>query len=654
MSVGIAVLGGVLDNQLLIYIVVDGELVVVGKVLCRIFADGGGIQAGETDGVGSVGVGKGLPIQILAGWQFVVFIHHSLVGGIGDILDHSFVLVSADIANTADGRYLVAVLFGERIPVVLFGPVVETVVRLGTPFLGTDDVGVIYRTSRAGDNPGAPFQPFGGVGGVHRVIQAGRWGKGFISHPHSYQLVDGSDVPADLFRVYDPVEVVVPVTGEAGIGHEGKVLIGMVPVILQFRGIVGDVVIQKLAPIQLGTRIQAPDDRGVDAPVFSILNFSGNGAGKAYFVLRRPPGPGNLCAVLSHSRAVLHFVQVLRSPDGLKVRRIDVVESLDGLLDNGVVGVDNVALAVFAVLGFGKDVQLPGRLVYKLAPQLWIGSRDVGKLLHRCGLVFPGVVFVVILVYIGRYVDNTVPVIAAPRIVLFFPGLVYDVFYQLLHIHQGRAGSSVLRRPGRVIGHPIGSLAGRVCFSVIGIDTADQVVYGKLYPQIVLAFSFSAGAERGLDIPGDAFVQIIFRILENEVVVLVVGVAVDDAFRHQKKGPFLSRLVFRIGIHFYVDAAGILYGNIVGIPVIAFYRIVVHSVAGKVPEVHREFCLGGDSLGHLVLSYDVVNTLLGKAQNHIKPHIGSFGGSIDPVSVLYISAFSFDFLFLLLFPVMVL
>ena len=55
--------------------------------------------------------------------------------------------------------------------------------------------------------------------GVRGLVKTRRRGQGFVPHPHSYQLIDGGDVPAKFLGVYDSVAVVIPVAAEAGICH---------------------------------------------------------------------------------------------------------------------------------------------------------------------------------------------------------------------------------------------------------------------------------------------------------------------------------------------------------------------------------------------------------------------------------------------------
>ena len=81
---------------------------------------------------------------------------------------------------------------------------------------------------------------------------------------------------------------------------------------------------------------------------------------RGFIQISRPISPSaELVAVL---------VNMLRTPKGIKVCGMYIIYGLDGLLDYGMAGKDDVTITVAALTGIGKDVQLSRLGIDKLAP----------------------------------------------------------------------------------------------------------------------------------------------------------------------------------------------------------------------------------------------------------------------------------------------
>ena len=69
---------------------------------------------------------------------------------------------------------------------------------------------------------------------------------------------------------------------------------------------------------------------------------------------------------------------MLYAPEGSKVGRIYVINSLDGLLDDGVAGNNDVAPAVLTDLRVGKDMEFPWLGIHEFPPEFGVQFASPG------------------------------------------------------------------------------------------------------------------------------------------------------------------------------------------------------------------------------------------------------------------------------------
>ena len=84
---------------------------------------------------------------------------------------------------------------------------------------------------------------------------------------------------------------------------------------------------------------------------------------------------------------------MLRTPDVRQRGRVDIIDGLDRLLDNGMAGGNHVAFIILAILGIGQNVQFPWLCIYEFPPKVLI--QFSGKRMH----------FIIILIHKGRESD---------------------------------------------------------------------------------------------------------------------------------------------------------------------------------------------------------------------------------------------------------
>ena len=147
-------------------------------------------------------------------------------------------------------------------------------------------------------------------------------------------------------------------------------------------------------------RGKAPETGRIQAAVLFVIVQEGARWNRC---AGRPPGPADILCPF------VNLVVVLRAPDGRQRRRINIIDGLDGLLDDGMAGGNHVAFAIPAAVGIGKNMQFPGLRIHEFPPEVLV--QFSGDRIH----------FVIILIHESRDTDLFgIIEKTSPRSVMFY------------------------------------------------------------------------------------------------------------------------------------------------------------------------------------------------------------------------------------------
>ena len=379
----------------------------------------------------------------------------------------------------------------------------------------------------------------------------------------------------------------------------------MILVVAELRNDIVYLILQEMPPVAGGegtviilSVIQPPDIGRIQSPVFSADFRVGACPGRCVRTTIRPILPVRVVGLFD-------LVHVLAAPEGADRRLVDIVNRLDGLLDDGVAGLDDVALAVAALHGLGKDVHLARLGVHELAPQVRIRLWIVAFIAR--------VMLIIVLVDEHGGADDLGVVIVGVRdriirleiaaAYLFLVCFLENVLDELADIHQVRMRRAVPRamlsdapvfiiRIFSRIGHPVRAVAigvirfvdgkfhpavvqQRTIFGIVGqIDGITRVYLNRrsclrIRPhdllRIFLGSAAHLGSERGLHVPGK-LIRLCTRVVgKRDGVIFVVTVGIHDFVVREQEIPLLAGLPLIVLLDLGINAAGVGNGNLVSI-----------------------------------------------------------------------------------------